>query len=253
MASLPRCGQMEAQAAPLCTRPRNTAKWRQASQSRSSLTSRQQALLAGSTTDPNRAQVRPPCPVVYVIPAGRLGLGVVRDPQTPHSTEDAPPFPAAAVEPGLELLVWHPADNIMKPIVGNRRIERPLESAFDGAALPLTALVSPHSAPPRLAASQAGTCRAGGATEQPPAAPRASATPALRGLYVQRPASLAALTATARQAYVASLCHALTGSAQQAQQMAVLGYVETLAAEPAATHAVLSSELALLLVSAARW
>jgi hypothetical protein len=70
---------------------------------------------------------------------------------------------------------------------------------------------------------------------------------------VQRPASLAALTATARQAYVASLCHALTGSAQQAQQMAVLGYVETLAAEPAATHAVLSSELALLLVSAARW
>lgn len=37
---------------------------------------------------------------------------------------------------GLESLVYHPSDSVMKPIVGNKRIERPMESTFNPSLLP---------------------------------------------------------------------------------------------------------------------
>ncbi|PRW59606.1 kinase [Chlorella sorokiniana] len=40
----------------------------------------------------------------------------------------------------LEALVYHPTDSVMKPIVGNKRIERPLESLFNPSLLPFQPL-----------------------------------------------------------------------------------------------------------------
>ncbi len=42
----------------------------------------------------------------------------------------------------LESLIWHPTDATMKPIVGNKRIERPLESAYAPSLLPFKPLAS---------------------------------------------------------------------------------------------------------------
>jgi len=39
-------------------------------------------------------------------------------------------------QPTIEQLIWHPSDATIKPIVGNRRIERLPEPKWDAAALP---------------------------------------------------------------------------------------------------------------------
>jgi hypothetical protein len=44
----------------------------------------------------------------------------------------------------LVALVWHPTDGAMKPIVGNKRIERPMEAAYAPALLPFKPLASPR-------------------------------------------------------------------------------------------------------------
>ena len=39
-------------------------------------------------------------------------------------------------QPTIEQLIWHPSDLSIKPIVGNRRIERLPEPKWDAGALP---------------------------------------------------------------------------------------------------------------------
>ncbi|KAL4419367.1 hypothetical protein ABPG75_005869, partial [Micractinium tetrahymenae] len=53
---------------------------------------------------------------------------------------------AAGVAAGLEALIYHPTDSVMKPIVGNKRIERPLESLFNPSLLPFQPLPGPKVA-----------------------------------------------------------------------------------------------------------
>lgn len=42
---------------------------------------------------------------------------------------------------GYAALIWHPTDTVLKPIVGNRRIERPTVWTFDPVMLPFTPMV----------------------------------------------------------------------------------------------------------------
>ena len=39
-------------------------------------------------------------------------------------------------QPTIEQLIWHPSDLSIKPIVGNRRIERLPDPKWDASALP---------------------------------------------------------------------------------------------------------------------
>lgn len=58
-----------------------------------------------------------------------------------------PPADAKDPAPGsLEALIWHPTDTTMKPIVGNRRIQRPMETAYGPSLLPFKPLVRGSSA-----------------------------------------------------------------------------------------------------------
>jgi serine/threonine-protein kinase ULK4 len=50
---------------------------------------------------------------------------------------------ATTEQPAVEDLIWHPSDSAVKPIVGNRRIERVAEPRWEARSLSFPAMVPP--------------------------------------------------------------------------------------------------------------